>query len=72
MGGLPSDKEGAYGEPLGEIVFGVRCGEVEVQTRLHVWSVVDVPGKAAEFVANPGNASDSSLGEGLASLESCQ
>lgn len=38
-----SDKQGAYGEPLGEIVFGVRCGDVEVQTRFHVWTVVEAP-----------------------------
>lgn len=35
-----SDKESVYGEPLGELVFGVQCGQVTVETRFHVWATV--------------------------------
>ncbi len=34
-----SDKPDRYGEPKGEIVIGVSCGVVEVQTRVHTWTI---------------------------------
>ena len=34
-----SDRPDSYGDPLGEITFGVQVGDVQVQTRIHVWSI---------------------------------
>lgn len=32
-----SDKAGRYGEPVGNKVFGVKCGQETVTTRPHEW-----------------------------------
>ncbi|MEW8023090.1 MAG: replication endonuclease [Candidatus Thiodiazotropha sp.] len=34
-----SDRPNSYGEPVGEVVFGVQVGDVAIQTRLHIWRV---------------------------------
>lgn len=34
-----SDQPGQYGEPKGFVVFGIECGIVTVQTRIHVWTI---------------------------------
>jgi hypothetical protein len=34
-----SDEPGRYGEPKGEITFGITCDNVTVQTRIHTWKV---------------------------------
>jgi hypothetical protein len=34
-----SDEPGRYGEPKGEITFGIACENVTVQTRIHTWKV---------------------------------
>lgn len=35
-----SDEPGRYGEPKGEVTFGVTCGAVTVQTRVHTWEIL--------------------------------
>jgi hypothetical protein len=32
-----SDRMNTYGEPMGEVVFGVQVGEVAIRTRIHTW-----------------------------------
>jgi hypothetical protein len=34
-----SDRPNSYGEPTGEVVFGVQVGDVAIQTRIHIWRV---------------------------------
>jgi len=34
-----SDKPNVYGEPTGEIIFGVKIGDVEIKTRIHIWEI---------------------------------
>ncbi|MCU7932062.1 MAG: replication endonuclease [Candidatus Thiodiazotropha sp. (ex Codakia rugifera)] len=34
-----SDRPNSYGEPIGEVVFGVQVGDVVIQTRIHIWRV---------------------------------
>lgn len=34
-----SDRPNSYGEPIGEVVFGVQVGDVAIQTRIHIWRV---------------------------------
>ncbi|HYQ71654.1 MAG TPA: hypothetical protein VET88_06975 [Gammaproteobacteria bacterium] len=34
-----SDKEGRYGEPVGEKIIGIECADDFVITRTHEWSI---------------------------------
>ncbi|MCG7910156.1 MAG: replication endonuclease [Candidatus Thiodiazotropha taylori] len=34
-----SDRPNSYGEPVGEVVFGVQVGDVAIQTRFHIWRI---------------------------------
>jgi hypothetical protein len=36
-----SDREGIYGEPIGELIFGVCAGEAIATTRIHTWLIGD-------------------------------
>lgn len=36
-----SDREGPYGEPVGELIFGICAGEVIATTRIHTWVIAD-------------------------------
>jgi len=39
-----SDQEGIYGEPVGELIFGVCAGETIATTRIHTWLIGDKQG----------------------------
>ncbi|MCW8889352.1 MAG: replication endonuclease [Sedimenticola sp.] len=36
-----SDREGLFGEPIGELIFGVYAGEIISRTRIHSWQMID-------------------------------
>ncbi|MEW8382873.1 MAG: replication endonuclease [Candidatus Thiodiazotropha taylori] len=52
-----SDRPNSYGEPLGEVVFGVQVGDVAIQTRLHIWRIepIDSISREVAFFENLAN-----------------
>jgi hypothetical protein len=51
---LWSDKPGMYGEPLGNTIIGVVCGEEELITRIHQWKVDFKQGDAGISISGAG------------------
>jgi hypothetical protein len=47
------DKPGRYGEPVGDIIFGVMCGSIDYITRLHTWTISEnKQGVSSDFQAH--------------------
>jgi len=40
-----SDQENQYGDPIGEIIIGVRAGDATASTRLHTWTIQPIAKK---------------------------
>ncbi|MCF1458699.1 MAG: replication endonuclease [Shewanella sp.] len=58
-----SDRPNSYGEPVGEVVFGVQVGDVAVQTRLHIWRIepIDSISREVAFFENLANQTSKHL-----------
>lgn len=52
-------KLGAYGEPLGEQVYGVQAGSLVIPTRIHEWRIKERP----PLETAPGHSPEASLGD---------